>query len=342
MISGRRIIFKPAGSFSAISAWALAPSAWPACWDRSCCFPKVRTPRRNFLRSRLKRPPLPARAKHVVHIFAQGAPSHIDTFDPKPSLARYDGQPLPGLGGVAMPSPFKFEKKGQSGIEVSEVFPYIGEHVDDMAVIRSMWTDIPAHEMATVMMNTGSLRIAKPCLGSWVVYGLGTENQNMPGFVSLRPGGAPAARRLAKLAVGLSARHLPGHERQHPGPGRGCDDPEHQEPVHPAAGTAPATGFDSSAQRNPLPESAEGRPAGSAHRGVRDRLQDADRRFRCVQHQPGAGGHQADVRQNRAGPPDVDCAPAHRTRRAGRPGLGRRLGPSQRHRGQTAQERAGN
>ncbi|MFZ0827013.1 MAG: DUF1501 domain-containing protein [Verrucomicrobiia bacterium] len=137
-----------------------------------------------------KTPPLPARAKQVVHIFAQGAPSHIDTFDPKPSLARYDGQPLPGLGGVAMPSPFKFEKRGQSGIEISEVFPYIGEHVDDMAVIRSMWTDIPAHEIATVMMNTGSLRIAKPCLGSWVVYGLGTENQNMPGFVSLRPGGA--------------------------------------------------------------------------------------------------------------------------------------------------------
>src|SRR5208282_3447302 len=137
-----------------------------------------------------RQPPLPAKAKHVVHIFAQGAPSHIDTFDPKPALARYDGQSLPGLGGVAMPSPFKFAKKGQSGIEVSEVFPYIGEHVDDMAIIRSMWTDIPAHEIATVMMNTGSLRLAKPSLGSWTVYGLGTENQNMPGFISLRPGGA--------------------------------------------------------------------------------------------------------------------------------------------------------
>lgn len=136
-----------------------------------------------------KVPPLPAKAKHVVHIFAQGAPSHIDTFDPKPSLAKYDGQPIPGMGGVAMQSPFKFDRRGKSGIEVSEVFPQLGEHVDDMAVIRSMWTDIPAHEVATVMMNTGSLRIAKPCLGSWVVYGLGTENQNMPGFISLRPGG---------------------------------------------------------------------------------------------------------------------------------------------------------
>lgn len=136
-----------------------------------------------------KAPPFPAKAKHVVHIFAQGAPSHIDTFDPKPELAKYDGQPLPGMSGVAMQSPFTFEKKGQSGTEVSEVFPNIGEHVDDMAIIRSMWTDIPAHEVATVMMNTGSLRIAKPCLGSWVVYGLGSENQNMPGFISLRPGG---------------------------------------------------------------------------------------------------------------------------------------------------------
>jgi Protein of unknown function (DUF1501) len=136
-----------------------------------------------------KAPPFPAKAKHVVHIFAQGAPSHIDTFDPKPELAKYDGQPLPGMSGFAMQSPFKFEKKGKSGIEVSEVFPNIGDHVDEMAIIRSMWTDIPAHDVATVMMNTGSLRIAKPSLGSWLTYGLGTVNQNMPGFISLRPGG---------------------------------------------------------------------------------------------------------------------------------------------------------
>jgi hypothetical protein len=136
-----------------------------------------------------KQPPLPAKAKRVIHIFAQGAPSQVDTWDPKPSLAQYDGQSLPGMSGVAMKSPFKFSPMGKSGIEVSEVFSKIGQHVDDMAIIRSMYTDIPAHEVATVMMNTGSLRLAKPCLGSWTVYGLGTENQNMPGFVSLRPGG---------------------------------------------------------------------------------------------------------------------------------------------------------
>jgi Protein of unknown function (DUF1501) len=163
------------GLASLLGPQMILPQSVQAAGDFSSLTPKV--------------PPFPAKAKHVVHIFAQGAPSHIDTFDPKPELAKYDGQPLPGMSGVAMQSPFTFEKKGQSGIEVSEVFPNIGEHVDDMAIVRSMWTDIPAHEVATVMMNTGSLRIAKPCLGSWVVYGLGSENQNMPGFISLRPGG---------------------------------------------------------------------------------------------------------------------------------------------------------
>src|SRR5579864_2186568 len=123
-------------------------------------------------------PPLPARAKHVVHIFAQGAPSHVDTWDPKPSLAQYDGREIPGMDGVAMASPFKFTKRGTCGLEVSEVFPKLGDLADDLAVVRSMYTDIPAHEVATVFMNTGS-RLPRPSLGSWVLYGLGTENQNM-------------------------------------------------------------------------------------------------------------------------------------------------------------------
>ncbi len=136
-------------------------------------------------------PPLPAKARHVIHIFAQGAPSHVDTWDPKPALVQYDGQSIPGMEGVAMASPFKFAKKGASGIEVSEVFPKLGEMVDDLSVIRSCYTDIPAHEVATVFMNTGSTRLVRPSVGSWVLYGLGTENQNMPGFISLRPGGTP-------------------------------------------------------------------------------------------------------------------------------------------------------
>src|SRR5262252_6132393 len=138
-----------------------------------------------------RQPQFPVKAKHVVHIFAQGAPSHVDTWDPKPSLAQYDGKNIPGYEGVAMASPFKFTKRGKSGIEVSEVFPKLGDMADDLAVIRSMYTDIPAHEVATVFMNTGSTRLARPSIGSWVLYGLGTENQNMPGYVSLRPGGTP-------------------------------------------------------------------------------------------------------------------------------------------------------
>src|SRR5882672_6089731 len=136
-------------------------------------------------------PHFPAKAKHVVHIFAQGAPSHVDTWDPKPGLERYDGKEIPGHDGVGMPSPFKFSKRGKCGTEVSEVFPMLGDMADDLCVVRSCYTDIPAHEVATVFMNTGSTRLVRPSLGSWVLYGLGTENQNMPGYVSLRPGGVP-------------------------------------------------------------------------------------------------------------------------------------------------------
>src|SRR5689334_3630192 len=88
-------------------------------------------------------PPLPAKAKHVIHIFAGGGPSHVDTFDPKPALAKYEDQTLPGLNGLAYPSPFEFKKMGKSGVEVSELFPHLGGCVDEMCVIRSMWTDVP-------------------------------------------------------------------------------------------------------------------------------------------------------------------------------------------------------
>ena len=138
-----------------------------------------------------KQPHFPAKAKRVIHIFAQGAPSHVDTWDPKPELNRLDGQSLPGVEGVAMASPFRFTPRGKCGLEVSEVFPRLGDMADDLCVVRSCYTDIPAHEVATVFMNTGSTRQARPSMGSWVLYGLGTENENMPGFIALRPGGMP-------------------------------------------------------------------------------------------------------------------------------------------------------
>jgi hypothetical protein len=149
-------------------------------------------------------PHFPAKAKSIIHIFAQGAPSHIDTWDPKPTLLRMDGKTI-NNDGIAMGSPFKFAKYGQSGLEVSEIFAKTAEHADDLAVVRSMWTDIPAHEVATVFMNTGSLRISKPSMGSWLVYGLGTENQNLPGFIALRGGGLPPGG-----AANYTSAFLPG------------------------------------------------------------------------------------------------------------------------------------
>ena len=152
-----------------------------------------------------KNPHFPAKAKRVIHIFAQGAPSHIDTWDPKPALTKNDGKSISGGNGVAFGSPFKFTPQGRSGIEFSEVFPSLAKHADSMAVVRSLHTDIPAHEVATVFMNTGSVRLAKPSLGAWTLYGLGSENQNMPGFISLRPGGgAPGG------AQNYQAAFLPG------------------------------------------------------------------------------------------------------------------------------------
>lgn len=144
-----------------------------------------------------KPPHFPAKAKRVIHIFASGGPSHVDTWDPKPMLGKYADQELPETNGLAFPSPFQFKKQGKSGIEVCEVFPELGKHIDEMAIIRSLWTDIPAHEVASRFMHTGSLQLPKPCWGSWVLYGLGTDNQNMPGFITL--GGRPEWRQASYL-----------------------------------------------------------------------------------------------------------------------------------------------
>src|SRR5579871_424775 len=143
-------------------------------------------------------PHFPAKAQRVIHIFANGGPSHVDTFDPKPSLAKYAGKPLPRANlrterktGAAFPSPFRFQKYGQSGIEVSEIFPHVAAAIDDIAVIRSMHADVPNHEPSLMLMNCGEARLVRPSLGSWVTYGLGSENQNLPGFIAMCPGGYP-------------------------------------------------------------------------------------------------------------------------------------------------------
>ena len=146
-----------------------------------------------------KAPPLPATAKRVVHLFMNGGPSHVDTFDPKPVLTRYHGKPVPSnlpterKTGAAFRSPFTFRKYGQSGIEVSDLFAHTAEMIDEICVIRSMHADVPNHEPSLMLMNCGEARQARPCVGSWVLYGLGTENQNLPGFIVMCPGGFPIA-----------------------------------------------------------------------------------------------------------------------------------------------------
>jgi len=146
----------------------------------------------------VKNPQFPGKAKRVIHLFMNGGPSQVDTFDPKPMLAKYAGKnlPTPNLKterrtGAAMPSPYKFTKHGQSGIEVSEIFPNVAKCVDDLCVIRSMQADVPNHEPSLLLMNCGEARLIRPSMGSWVTYGLGSENQNLPGFIAMCPGGYP-------------------------------------------------------------------------------------------------------------------------------------------------------
>ncbi len=138
------------------------------------------------------------RAKRVVHFFLNGGPSHVDTFDPKPALAKYAGQPLPGeylrterKTGAAFPTPFKFSRHGQSGLEISELFAKTAAHADDIAVIRGMYAHAPNHEPSLMLMNCGDSAQARPSVGSWVLYGLGSENANLPGFIAMCPGGYP-------------------------------------------------------------------------------------------------------------------------------------------------------
>src|SRR5579871_3007840 len=143
-------------------------------------------------------PQFAAKAKRVIHLFMNGGPSHLDTFDYKPNLAKYAGKPLPKANlrterktGAAFPSPFKFKKYGQSGIEVSEIFEKTAESIDDICVIRSMHADVPNHEPSLMLMNCGDARLVRPSMGSWLTYGLGTENQNLPGFIAMCPNGYP-------------------------------------------------------------------------------------------------------------------------------------------------------
>ena len=160
-----------------------------------------------------KPPHFAPKAKHVIVVFLQGGLSQIDSFDYKPMLEKYDGKPLPYetprtefATGNLMKSPFSFKKYGKLGIEVSELFPHTAKVIDEFCIVRSMISDIPNHGPSVLMMNTGSVRAGRPSMGSWVVYGLGTENQNLPGFIVLTSWGG----RRQHVQLGFPAGGLPG------------------------------------------------------------------------------------------------------------------------------------
>jgi len=154
----------------------------------------------------VRSPHFPARAKRVIHLFMNGGPSQIDTFDPKPGLSELDGQDLPesvlkGLqptqrnrAGKIWASPFSFAKHGESGLEISELYPHVAKHADKLCVIRSMQSEIANHSPGLLMMNCGHPVLARPSIGSWVLYGLGTESEDLPGYVVLMPSGMPTAQ----------------------------------------------------------------------------------------------------------------------------------------------------
>ena len=151
---------------------------------------------------RVREPHFEPKAKSVIQFFMNGGPSQVDLFDPKPALAKYEGQP-PGRdlandiefineAGGFMPSPYRFSKRGQSGVEISEILPHLSGHVDDIAFIRSMFTTHFNHEPAIFIMQGGRQFSNRPTIGSWIVYGLGSENQDLPAYVVLDdPKGLP-------------------------------------------------------------------------------------------------------------------------------------------------------
>src|SRR4029077_9896185 len=149
-----------------------------------------------------KPPHFAAKAKAVISLFMQGGPSQVDTFDPKPMLGRFDGHPLPdsfkaddlklqfmsAAGATVMASPFPFARRGQSGLEISALFPRLAEHADDLAVVRSCYHESFIHGPALSLLYTGSILVGHPSVGSWVLYGLGSECDNLPAFMVMMDG----------------------------------------------------------------------------------------------------------------------------------------------------------
>jgi hypothetical protein len=130
----------------------------------------------------------PAKAKHVIYLCMEGAPSHVDTFDYKPKLTEDNGKSMRGargFGGRLLASPWKFSQHGRGGLWISELFPELAKQADELCLLRGMHTDVPAHSQAFLQMHTGLFQFKRPSMGAWALYGLGTENENLPGFATI-------------------------------------------------------------------------------------------------------------------------------------------------------------
>jgi hypothetical protein len=160
----------------------------------------------------------PARARHVIFLSMEGGPSHVDAFDYKPRLASLDGQSMRGARTFArlLASPWRFARHGQGGLWISELFPELARHADELCLLRGMHTDVPAHPQAILQMHTGIFQFRRPSMGAWVLYGLGTENANLPGFVTISPSFATANYASAFLPAVYQGTPIRGFG---PGPG---------------------------------------------------------------------------------------------------------------------------
>jgi hypothetical protein len=182
LVSRRSLLRQAAVGFGSLALASLLAEDSPA--DQSPANPLA-----------AKLPHFPARARRIIFLFMKGGPSHVDTFDPKPLLTRDSGQPLPfakprvqfASTGNLLASPWKFNQHGESGIPVSELFPRVAQHADDLCLIHSVHGTNPAHGGALLKLHTGSDNFVRPSMGSWVSYGLGTENANLPAFVTICP-----------------------------------------------------------------------------------------------------------------------------------------------------------
>jgi hypothetical protein len=174
-----------------------------------------------------RKPHFPPRARHVIFLCMEGAPSHVDTFDYKPKLADLNGQSMPRARTFArlLASPWKFAQHGQGGLWISELFPELSKHADALCLLRGMHTDVPAHPQAFLQLHTGIFQFKRPSMGAWTFFGLGTENENLPGFVTIGPplqNGGPANYGSAFLPAVYQGTPINGFRQ--PGPlGRGGD-----------------------------------------------------------------------------------------------------------------------